>query len=121
MFAKIAVLIMALGAFAAGLLSLRQSRLQVASELTQSQLRINESDEQLWRLRTKIAGAVTPQAVEELAKDAGPLRPLALPPLATMPEAEGKGTKTATQEKPQKPGAAKDRRADSAGTTGTQR
>ncbi len=81
MFVKVAVVVLSLGAFAAGLLSLRQSRLQVASEVTQSQLRIEQADRRLWQLRAAIASRVTPQAVEDLAKQAGPMRPLALPPL----------------------------------------
>ncbi|MFZ4574457.1 MAG: hypothetical protein ACOYN0_08675 [Phycisphaerales bacterium] len=86
MFAKFATVIVTLGAFAAGLLSLRQSRLQVASEITQCQLRIEQADLRLWKLRAQIAAKVTPRQVEELSKDAGTLRPLALPPLPTSPE-----------------------------------
>lgn len=86
MFAKFTVLILAMGAFAAGLLSLRQSRLQVASEITQSQLRIEAADQRLWKLRTSIAERVTPGRVGELAEEVGPLRPLALPPLPVQDE-----------------------------------
>jgi hypothetical protein len=100
-FVKVAVVVLSLGAFAAGLLSLRQSRLQVASEVTQSQLRIEQADRRLWQLRAAIAARVTPQAVEDLAKEAGPMRPLALPPLPIpdeKSETDARVADSATQE-----------------------
>lgn len=102
MFAKLAVIVVAIGIFAATLLSFRQNRLQVASELTQTQLRIQKSDDNLWMLRARIAAKVAPASVERLAADIGPLRPLALPVLArTEPPAADQDVKVA--ETPQKP------------------
>lgn len=76
MFAKLVVLILSLGAIACGLLALRQSRLQAASETAQVQLRISKHDEKLWALRSEIASKVAPQQIERMALDVGPLRPM---------------------------------------------
>ena len=84
--AKIALLVIALGACACTLLAMRQSRLQVASELTQTQLRINAADERLWQLRARIGSEVAPERVEELAAGLGALRPLAEAPLPPVIE-----------------------------------
>jgi len=81
-FAKLVAVVLALGACACALLALRQSRLEVASELAQTQLRIEREDERLWVLRARIAEKVTPSEVERMAADAGPLRPLVDPVLA---------------------------------------
>lgn len=76
MFPKVVLLVVAVGAGACTLLALRQSRLQVASELAQSQLRVCEADERLWLLRSQVASAVTPQSVERLARALGPMKPI---------------------------------------------
>lgn len=102
MHAKIALLVIALGACACTLLAMRQSRLQVASELTQTQLRINAADERLWQLRARIGSEVAPERIEELAVGLGQLRPLAedpLPPAPPTPEA-GNKPKSETTETP---------------------
>lgn len=92
MSAKIALLVMALGACACTLLAMRQSRLQVASELTQTQLRINAADERLWMLRARIGAEVSPERIEALAAELGELRPLAEPPIP-KPEVSEQATK----------------------------
>lgn len=76
MFPKVVLLVIAVGAGACTLLAMRQSRLQVASELAQSQLRVCEADERLWLLRSQVAAAVTPQSVERLARTLGPMKPI---------------------------------------------
>ncbi|MCE7972864.1 MAG: hypothetical protein DYG92_00860 [Leptolyngbya sp. PLA1] len=76
MFPKVVLLVIAVGAGACTLLGLRQSRLQVASELAQSQLRVCEADERLWLLRSQVAAAVTPQSVERLARALGTMKPI---------------------------------------------
>jgi hypothetical protein len=76
------MVVLAIGATACGLLTLRQSRLQAASELAQAQLRIGTSDERLWALRSQIAERVTPSNVERMAASVGPLKPIIAPPLA---------------------------------------
>ena len=76
MFAKLALLVVAIGAGGCSLLALRQQRLQVASELTRAQLRIQAADERLWELRARIALHTTPHAVRVLANDLGPMKPV---------------------------------------------
>jgi len=87
--AKFAVVVISLGACACTLLAFRQSRLQVASELTQTQLRINAADERLWLLRARIGAEVAPARIEEMATELGDLRPLAEDPI--LPDASGDG------------------------------
>ncbi len=79
MFAKLVAVVLALGACGCTLLALRQSRIQVASEIAQTQIRINEHDERLWVLRARIAERVTPEQVEQMARAVAPLRPLVPP------------------------------------------
>lgn len=76
MFAKICCVIVAVGAFGCALLALRQGRLQAASELTQTQLRISKLDHRLWTLRAQIAEATTPTAIERMAAGLGQFRPM---------------------------------------------
>lgn len=76
MFSKLVFVILSLGVIGCSLLALRQSRLQVASELTQAQLRINAADERLWLLRAKIAQGVTPEQIELMTQSIGPLQPV---------------------------------------------
>lgn len=76
MFSKLAFVILSLGVVGCSLLALRQGRLQVASELTQAQLRINAADERLWLLRARIAKGVTPEQIELMAQSIGSLRPV---------------------------------------------
>ncbi len=80
MAAKLAAVIITLGLIAASLLSMRQSRLQAAHEVTAARLRIREHDERLLKLRTEIASRVTPRAVREMLEETGELDRLA--PLA---------------------------------------
>lgn len=89
MFAKLCAVILALGVVACSLLALRQSRLQAASELTQSQLRIQRLDERLWALRSEIASRVAPEALREFVgeRSADALRAMVLMPLE-LPEDE---------------------------------
>jgi len=75
---------------------LRQSRLEVASELAQTQLRIEHEDERLWVLRARIAEKVTPSEVERMAADVH-LRPLVDPVLAP-PKPSAKPTRVAQKD-----------------------
>lgn len=84
MFAKCAFVVVAVGACGCGLLALRQSRLQVASELARTQMRIAAADERLWALRTRIADRVSPRNVERMAAVIGPLKPI-MDPLPVGP------------------------------------
>ncbi len=76
MFGKLALVILVFGGSAVYLLAARQSRMQVASELAQAQLRINAADERLVELRTRIAERVTPEQVERMAAEIGGLAPM---------------------------------------------
>ena len=95
MFAKLVAVVLVLGACGCALLALRQSRLQVASELAQTQLRIEQEDERLWVLRARIAERVTPEQVEQMASDV-PLRSLVEPILIpVLADGTGKAKPTA--------------------------
>jgi hypothetical protein len=90
MTAKLAVVILAFGLMAAGLLSTRQSRLQAGHEVAAARLRIREHDERLLELRARIASRVSPGEVRRLIResdDIAPLVPLAerLVPLIEPP------------------------------------
>ncbi len=74
--ARLACVILSIGAVACTLLALRQSRLQAAHELADTQLRIRAQDEALWRLRARIASRVTPERVADLARAVSPLHPV---------------------------------------------
>lgn len=84
MLAKLSFVVLSLGVIACSLLALRQSRLQVASELTRAQLRINADDEQLWTLRAKIAERIAPSQIERMAQGLGPLQPVTEAPSPTQ-------------------------------------
>ena len=87
-FAKLAVVIIAVGVGACWLLALRQARLEAANELAEARLRIAACDERLTMLRASIAVGVTPEHVErmamELGDEVGPLVSLASVPAELM-------------------------------------
>lgn len=76
MFAKLAAVILAVGAMAGALLCLRQQRLQAVNELAVVQRRVAEHDRTLWHLRVEIGRLTTPQRTQEMAAGLGPLEPL---------------------------------------------
>lgn len=71
------VLIISLGGCAAVLLAARQARVQAAHDLAEARLRIVQRDNELWRLRARIAALVTPQHVQRIAAALTPLKPIA--------------------------------------------
>lgn len=73
MFAKLAAVILTIGAVAATLLAARQQRLYAVHESAEAMRRVGEHDRTLWRLRGEIAGRVTPGKVRRLADHFGPL------------------------------------------------
>jgi hypothetical protein len=78
-FAKIALVIVALGICACSLLALRQARLQAANELAEARLRVRAIDERVAVVRTAIAACVTPEQVEAMTREIPtPLEPLAM-------------------------------------------
>lgn len=89
MFGKLAITIVALGAFACALLAMRQSRLQAASEIAQAQLRIQKLDDELLRTRSEIARRLAPHELEALTRTVGPLKPIIVgEPLPSLEELE---------------------------------
>lgn len=84
MVAKLAVVIVAVGVTACALLAVRQMRTQAAHELSEARLRIMQRDNQLWRVRARIAEAVAPQRVHALAAGLNAMQPLR-PELAAKP------------------------------------
>lgn len=88
---KIAALILALGASGATMLALRQQRLDAARELAEARLRAHELNEQLARVRARIAELAHPERIEHLAERLGPMRPIVRPerPEPTPRAAEG--------------------------------
>ena len=73
MFAKLAAVILTIGAVAATLLAARQQRLYAVHESVEAMRRIAEHDRTLWRLRGEIAARVAPGKVRQLADEFGPL------------------------------------------------
>jgi hypothetical protein len=66
-FAKLVATVVVIGACACGMLAIRQMRTQAAHELAETRFRIMQRDNELWRLRTRIAQGVTPKRVHEMA------------------------------------------------------
>lgn len=66
MFAKLVVLVVMFGLCGAGLLAMRQSRLQSVHELTASRLRVRAHQEQLQRLKAEIASKTSPDALRQM-------------------------------------------------------
>lgn len=101
-FVKLIGTVIAVGACACGLLSLRQQRFQAASELAQAQMRINAADDRLLMLRAKISNHTTPGNVREMAAGvSGELKPLIGDPLPTaLPEQPVIASGSSSQPKP---------------------
>jgi hypothetical protein len=96
-FAKLAVVILTIGAVAATLLAARQQRLYAVHESAESMRRISEHDRTLWRLRGEIAERVTPGKVRRLATEKfGPLAYLGRDRVSPLERNEdGSGVRTA--------------------------
>jgi hypothetical protein len=82
--AKLSVLVICMALCACALLAARQLRMQAAHELTEARLRAMKHDNDLWRIKSRIAARVTPEQVERMAAEIQPLKSIAsesLPPL----------------------------------------
>lgn len=77
MFGKTAVIIVLTGLCACALLAARQMRTQAAHELAQSRLRAARLDDEIARVRAKIATDITPEHVMQMAGKLDTLKPLA--------------------------------------------
>lgn len=71
LFAKLVVIVVALGAMALGLLSLRQQRYEVSNEISRAHNRIVEQERAQWRLRAEVAQRSTPADIREAAEKRG--------------------------------------------------
>jgi hypothetical protein len=67
-FAKLLVLMVALGAMGLALLSLRQQRYEVSNEISRAHNRIVEQERGQWRLRANIAGRSDPADIRSYAE-----------------------------------------------------
>lgn len=76
MFAKLTLFILALGAVACGLLTLRQQRLDAVHDMAVLHGRIAQLDRDLLVVRVQIARAISPGKVEQLAAKLGPVVPM---------------------------------------------
>ncbi|MBX3363543.1 MAG: hypothetical protein KF866_02150 [Phycisphaeraceae bacterium] len=76
MLAKMMVLIVSAGACGAGVLALRQARLEAARELAESRLRVMAVEEQLARVRADIARRLHPANLHQMSETLGPLTPI---------------------------------------------
>lgn len=70
LFAKVMVLVLAVGSTAVGVLALRQSRLQAAHEAAQARLNMRQHAERTMELRNRIAERVSPEALAIYAAQA---------------------------------------------------
>ena len=68
MFAKLLLIIVAVGAVACALLVIRQQRIDTFHEITQAHLRLQEHERTLWQMRAEIAERCRPSQVR-LAMD----------------------------------------------------
>ncbi|MCC5821927.1 MAG: hypothetical protein LAT64_01415 [Phycisphaerales bacterium] len=82
-FAKLAVLVLATGGSAVGMLALRQSRLQAAHEAAEARLRMRTHAERTMDLRAEVARRVNPEALAGFADD-----PELVPAIEARHEAE---------------------------------
>lgn len=70
LFAKMVVMVLAVGSTAVGVLALRQSRLQAAHEAAQARLNMRQHAERTMELRNRIAARVSPEALAMYAVQA---------------------------------------------------
>lgn len=96
MVSKLAFLILSAAVAAAGLLVVRQQRLQAVHDMAQSVMRAHEDERALWRLRIEIANLITPGNVAVMAQPLGPMSPIPMlwcvapapPSIATVASAD---------------------------------
>jgi len=81
---KLGLVVLSIGVCALSMLAMRQARLQAAHEVTQTQLRIQRADEQLWKMRADIAGLSNPVRIRELSSNLGPMHALINPVEASL-------------------------------------
>ncbi len=72
MLAKLLAIVLALAVTAAGLLAVRQQRLQAVSEMATAIERASALDRRTWRVRVEIASRTSPEALERALGDDRP-------------------------------------------------
>ncbi len=75
--AKLALVIVAFAMIAAGLLAVRQRRVQIASELMRTHLETEQTTQAVLRLRAEIAAGETIDHIQQIANSGTDLVPLA--------------------------------------------
>lgn len=75
--AKLAVVVVGFALIAAGLLAVRQRRVQIASELMRAHLETQQTQQAVLRLRTEIAAGETIDRIQQMATSGTDLVPLA--------------------------------------------
>jgi hypothetical protein len=74
--AKVVFVIICGAGVASGVLSMRQQRIQAASDMVRAISRAEEHDRTLWAVRGDIARVTTPEQVMVLASALGPMLPI---------------------------------------------
>lgn len=74
--AKVVTLILATALTAAGLLVVRQQRLQAVYEMTRAIDRAAQDERATWRLRAEISRRLDPETLRRMAEVLGPLQPI---------------------------------------------
>ena len=107
LFAKLLVVVVALGAMALGLLVLRQQRYEVSNEISRTHNRIVEQERAQWRMRAQVASRSTPADIRAAAErrgiDLSPIQESVTEPEAAVGAAVGAASKAA-ERKPSKEG-----------------
>lgn len=86
MLAKLLMLILGMALIGAGVLSVRQQHIQIAHEMTATRLQVQELDDELTRLRAKIAEKTRPELVASKVDTLGPVRPIVRSTKPAKPE-----------------------------------
>ncbi len=76
MVAKLLAIVLTLALTAAGLLAIRQQRLQAVSEMAAAIERASTLERQTWKIRAEIASRVAPHALKNLIGPLGEVDPL---------------------------------------------
>jgi len=74
--AKLLMLIFGMALIGAGVLAVRQQHIQIAHEMTATRLQVQELDDELTRLRARIAEKTRPELVASKVETLGPVRPI---------------------------------------------
>jgi len=85
MVAKLMAIVLTLAVTAAGLLAIRQQRLQAVSEMAAAIERAASLERQTWKVRAAIAQRVSPQELHKLIEPLGDVESLCVPWREALP------------------------------------